>query len=433
MGFSLNDKQRVQRQLISSPSTHLLTYGGSRGGKTFGFTRAIILRALLADGSRHLISRFRFNAAKRTIRLDTFPKVMSLCFPGVPWKPKDPDGYIILPNGSEVWYGGLETPERIDKVLGAEYSTIFLNEASEIPYEVVTTLRTRLAQNVLITNGTKKGETLRLKMFYDLNPTTRNHWTYQEFIEGMDPTDKVPLEDPDDYKYMVINPKDNPHLSPAYIKSLDRLPRLQKKRFAKGEYLTEVDGSLWNSNSFARTYNAPQLDRIVIAIDPSGAADAKQTSADEIGIVPAGRSKDKFYVLDDFSMRASPTDWAKIAVTLYRRLKADCIVFESNYGGPMGEALIKSIDRNVKVRSVVATRGKHVRAEPVAAVYDEGRVYHVGTSPRYEKLEDQLMSFTAKGYMGAGSPDRADALVWAITDLMDKGEKVVGGTYEPRG
>ncbi len=147
MTFQLTAKQKAQVELASTDATHIMAYGGSRSGKTFGFVRAVLLRGL-AHKSRHAILRYRFNHIKASIILDTLPKVMELCFPGVAANCKldKTDWYYTLPNGSEIWFGGLDDKERTEKILGQEYSTLYLNECSQIPYASRNMAMTRLAQ-----------------------------------------------------------------------------------------------------------------------------------------------------------------------------------------------------------------------------------------------------------------------------------------------
>ncbi len=428
--FALTARQREQQVMMAGPATWCMTYGGARSTKTFGKCRAVATRAILAKHSRHLITRFRTNAVKRTIGADTWPKMMELCFPGVRYEYNKSEGLIKLPAyGSEIWLSGLDNPERIDKILGAEFATIFLNEASEIPWGTVEVLETRLAQNAVISEGPRRGELLRQKLYVDLNPGSKRHWTHKLFKDGVHPGDGTLLQNPEDYVSMQINPRDNPHLTPRFLLSLQRLSKLQRKRFWDGEYNGEVDGSLWSDAMFMRCSRArmPQLVRIVVAVDPSGARHAKDVTADEIGIVVAGLGTDGVvYVLGDFSLRASPALWTELVVNLYHQFSADAVVGETNYGGPLVEALVHAKDDGVRYKSVNATQGKHVRAEPVSGQYERGLVRHVGESSDYELLEDQLMQFTAAGYLGPASPDRADALVWAITELKGLGVKQVG-------
>ena len=133
-------------------------------------------------------------------------------------------------------------------------------------------------------------------------------------------------------------------------------------------------------------------------------------------IVTCGLGEDnRGYVLDDASLKGTPRQWAERAIATYDRWSANAIIVERNQGGDMVRHTLQSVRPDVPILEVTATRGKHVRAEPIAALYSMGRVSHVGT---FSQLEDQMCQMTAAGYEGNGSPDRCDALVWAITELM---------------
>jgi phage terminase large subunit-like protein len=188
------------------------------------------------------------------------------------------------------------------------------------------------------------------------------------------------------------------------------------------EVLDDVPGALWNRARLEELRwpaykSVPELTRIVVAIDP---ATTSGEDADETGIIVAGKDGGgRGYVLADRSGHYPPTEWAKAAIELYRQHKADRIVAEINNGGEMVEATLRMIDANVPFTAVHATRGKVVRAEPVAALYEQepGRVFHVGAFPT---LEDQMCGFTTDfdRKMAGFSPDRVDALVWAFSDLL---------------
>jgi phage terminase large subunit len=126
--FKLTPKQEEAQEILNGPAKHVMLAGGSRSGKTFLIVRKIIQRRLKAPGSRGVILRFRFGHVKNSIMLDTFPKVMSICFPGVPYDINQTLGYATFPGGSEQWFGGLDDKIRTEKILGTEYSDIFLNE-----------------------------------------------------------------------------------------------------------------------------------------------------------------------------------------------------------------------------------------------------------------------------------------------------------------
>lgn len=179
------------------------------------------------------------------------------------------------------------------------------------------------------------------------------------------------------------------------------------------ELLTDTPGALWTHGMIeaSRVAEAPQLSRVVIAIDPAVTA---AEGSDETGIIAAGIAESgDCYVLEDASGRYSPDAWGRKAVDLYRRHRADRIVAEVNQGGDLVESNLRLVDRNLPITKVHAARGKAVRAEPVAALYEQGKVHHVGV---FASLEDQLTDYVP-GATGSGSPDRMDALVWAITHL----------------
>ena len=180
-----------------------------------------------------------------------------------------------------------------------------------------------------------------------------------------------------------------------------------------GEILDDAPGALWRLAMFdaSRVGVAPSLRRIVVAIDP---AVTSHEGSDETGIVVAGLGHDgRAYVLEDLSGVYPAEQWARRAVEAYRRHRADRIVCEVNNGGDLVASVLRAVDKAVPVTTVRATRGKSLRAEPVAALYEQGRVSHVGSLAR---LEDQCVSWDPAG--SDRSPDRLDALVWALTDLV---------------
>lgn len=160
------------------------------------------------------------------------------------------------------------------------------------------------------------------------------------------------------------------------------------------------------------------MQRIVVAIDPAVTSGG---DADETGIIVAGLGVDGFgYVLDDLSCRLSPEGWARRAVNAYRHYRADRIIGEANNGGDLIEAVLRTVDRTVAYKKVTASRGKQVRAEPISSLYEQGKVFHVHPFP---ELEDQMCTYVPGNY--DGSPDRVDALVWALTDLLVKEQRSV--------
>lgn len=426
MSFSLTPRQEELRDLIAGRAKHALAYGGSRSGKTFGFCWALSVRANYAPGSRHAIFRRYSVAVKQSVGMDTMPKVLELAWPGLPVKWREQDGYFQFPNGAEIWLAGLDDKERVDKVLGKEFASLYFNEASEIPYQSYLVAQTRLAQSV----ETTEGKPLRLRDFVDLNPTTRQHWTYRLWIDGTRPDDDSPV-DVQDYAYLTMNPQDNLRNLPGdYIDSLAALPERQRKRFFEGVYSADDENALWTRGMFHRVQSiAPErLRRVVVAIDPASSNDP---GSDETGIVACAVGLDGYgYVLADASGRYRPEEWARKAIALYREFDADRIIAEVNNGGDMVEAVIRAQAQHVPVTKVRASRGKVTRAEPVAALYERGKVYHVG---EFRQLEDQCCAFTADFDRDAQgwSPDRVDALVWGLTDLFPSLTRKGGGKPIP--
>jgi len=216
------------------------------------------------------------------------------------------------------------------------------------------------------------------------------------------------------------------HLSPGFLTRV--VARYAGTRLGRqeldGELIEDRADGLWRREEIeaSRVAVPARLRRIVVAVDPPA---SKRSGT--CGIVAAGEADGTAYVLADASARAvRPDEWAARALRLYRDLAADALVAEVNQGGDMVETVIRSIDRGVPVTAVRATRGKWLRAEPVAALYARGQVRHAGTFP---ELEDELCDFGADGLSGGRSPDRLDALVWAVTALMlgDGGEPRVRG------
>lgn len=418
---------------------HNMLVGGSRSGKTFLAVKHVLRRALIADGGRHAIFRLRGNAVKRSIWLDTLPKVQRLCYPGLKVRPHTLDGYIETPNGSEVWIGGLDDKERAEKILGQEYATIFGNECSQIPYSSILIARTRLAQVVY----DRRGRQLIQQEILDLNPVGKSHYSYREHILGINPENRRRIEDWEadgagEWYYSFLQPQDNAaNLDPRYIESLSRAPERYRRRFYEGQYVEDVEGALWTMEGLdhARCEAIdvpPSLDRVVVGVDPSGTDGDEDKRSDDVGIVVAGRSgtgdSSTAYLLADYTCNEPPEKWGRIAVQAFREYGADRIVAEANFGGEMVKFVIDTAARSMgvvlpPVELIKASRGKAIRAEPVSVLMGHlynsewigDRVRHAG---EFIALEEEMLNFSVYGYLGPKSPNRADAYVFAMTDLM---------------
>jgi phage terminase large subunit-like protein len=220
-------------------------------------------------------------------------------------------------------------------------------------------------------------------------------------------------------KGITLDNEDN--LAPSFIRSIvgryggTRLGRQE----LNAEILDDVPGALWTRQVLddcrVKPDKVPDMARVVIGVDPSGTS-GKDDEGDAIGIAVAGRGVNgRGYVLGDFTCKLSPDGWGRRACAAYHQHDADRLVAETNFGGAMVRQVIKTVDATVAFKEVRASRGKVARAEPVAALFEQGRVSIVGGFP---ELEDEMVLMTNGGYLGEGSPNRVDALVWALTEAM---------------
>lgn len=417
--FQLTQKQHEAQTIQASDATHVMLYGGSRSGKTFQTIRAIVIRALLAPGSRHVVFRLHLNNVIASIGKQTLPDVMRLCFPKLlpHCKMNKQDWIYTLPNGSEIWLGGLDSKERTEKILGQEFVTVFLNECSQIAWHTRNMVVSRLAQNVI---NTHTKAPMRLKMFYDCNPPGKAHWTYKVFALKVSPDTRKPLANPQDYAVLQMNPIDNvSNLPQNYVTQLKDLPERDQRRFLDGLFADLNESALWTQDSLEQhrhTEPLPDLKRIIIAVDPSGCSGAEDTRSDEVGIVVVALGMDGVaYVLEDLSGRHGPKGWAQIVDSAYERHEADTVVAEINFGGAMVKEVLRAQNPYIPFRALRASHGKIARAEPISALYEQGKVRHTAL---FRELEDQLCNMTTFGYAGDKSPDRADAVVWGVHALF---------------
>jgi len=389
-------KQQEAVRLIANNRSTLLE-GGSRSGKTFVALWVTWLRAKMYPGTRHLVVRLHFNHAKQSICYDTVPALLEASGLGRETRLNKTDWFYELDNGSTIWVGGLDDKDRTEKILGNEYATIFENEASQLSYDSHETLMTRLNPP----NG------VPARNIIDYNPPHIRHWGYsifhkREFPDGRQVPDS-------DYARLLMNPTDNPYLSEDYIESLSMLSEAKRKRFLSGEYMLD-GGSLWKREWIRYDTTHHDYDRIVVGVDPAGSS-----TGDEVGVIVVGRYGDKYTVLDDFTLNGTPAQWAAAVSRAYETYKADAIVAEKNYGGDMVDYTIRSHARSARVKMVSATRGKVVRAEPISAMYEQGNVFHRQPFP---EMEDEMCMYEPGE---SDSPNRMDALVWALTELSNRG------------
>lgn len=215
---------------------------------------------------------------------------MSICFPDLPVKWNKTDYYITLPNGSEIWLAGLDD-SRVEKILGMEFSTIYFNEASELDYQPMQTVISRLAQK----NNLKK------KIFFDFNPPNKTHWSYWLFIKKLDPIDDEPLDNADEYGYLLINPKDNlENIDPEYLKILERMPQADRERFLEGKFSDNSDGQAYYS--FNREIHVKEIKRTQGQVFVGMDFNVQPMTAVVCQVV-----NNKFYIFDEVYLNNSDT------------------------------------------------------------------------------------------------------------------------------
>jgi phage terminase large subunit-like protein len=298
---------------------------------------------------------------------------------------------LVWPNGAIVTAFSAEEPERLR---GPQHDAAWCDELAAWPYEeawdnLMLGLRLGTDPRCVVTTTPRPVKLLR-RLLADDEAVMVTHGATRENAR---------------------------HLAPAFLDTIVR--RYEGTRLGRqeleAELLDDTPGALWARALFeregARVAVAPSLRRVVVALDP---AMTSGEEADETGIVVAGLGHDsQGYVLADLSGRMAPHRWAVLALDAYRDYKADRIVGEVNNGGDLVAATLRAIDAGAAFKEVRASRGKLARAEPVAALYERGQVHHVGTFPA---LEDQMCGYS--GARGIASPDRLDALVWALSELM---------------
>lgn len=429
--LTLTPKQLEAKKLAQSKARFILFRGGSRSGKSFAICYFILLRALVAPGTRHGIFRHTAVDVRRTLFDLTFKDMMNKAFPGL-WdrlkeerKINDTEMTIELPNGSIIMFDGLDDNARQDRILGNEYATVFVNEISQFKqFDIMQKLIGRLSQEGAIE---ATGKLMAPKLFLDCNPTTKRHWSFKAFIEGLNPISGEAWPRQSEWAEIQMNPVDNTaNISSTYLADLENLSARDRKRFLDGEWQADNDNALflpewWNGDGKHRRLkpwtpkDAEHLKRIVVAVDPSGSS---KPGADETGIVVAGMDDEgHLYVLQDCSKRMSPPEWGRAAMDALDFWGADYIVAEKDYGAEMVANTIRTSTNRVALIKPVGTKGrsKETRANPVAALYEQARISHCGT---FEKLEGQLEDFHLDWNRNKdGSPDRLDALVWAITEM----------------
>jgi hypothetical protein len=379
-----------------TPKRYKAAYGGRGSGKSHFFAEEIVDAAVRRPGLRAVCVREVQKSLKESAKRLIEDKITAHgVWPLFGGKPRN--DHITTPGGGVILFQGMQD-HTADSIKSLEGFDIAWTEEAQTMSD--------LSLEFLRPTIRKPGS----ELWFSWNPRSAMD-AVDQFFRGLQP--------PDNAVIAKVNFNDNPFF-PAELEA-ERLhdKATKRDRYAHiwlGEYEPMAIGAIWDRQTIHanRRREAPELSRIVVAVDPAISA---EIGSDENGIVAVGMGSEdqRGYVLDDASIKGTPRQWAERAIATYDLWDADAIVVERNQGGDMVKHTLKSVRDDVPVIEVVATRGKHVRAEPIAALYSMGRISHVGTFP---KLEDQMCQMTAGGYEGNGSPDRCDALVWAITQLM---------------
>lgn len=397
--FTLTPKQKEGLEILALPeATNVAFAGGSRSGKTLLFCYSMVVRALKCPGSRHAAVRNIARDARAKLGIDTLPALHGMI--GIAPTYDKTAGRFTYAGGSSLDLLGLDDAgDRHSRVLGAGYSTILFDECSEVPFESVVVARTRLADK----------NTLVKRAFYSFNPPTRNHYLHKLFVEKIDPIDRRPLPNPQNYFLFFMNPSDNvQNLDEGYLKSLDGLPERQRIRFRDGLFGSPMEGVLWrrewiDGNRVSKI--SEDVEDVVVGVDPACGG------SNSTGIVAVARgSSGHLYILADRTSRGTPAEWSLCVVTLAKEVGASRVVAEGNQGGAMVSEVIRHANPALTVEMVHAGASKQVRAEPVAALAERGFLHHVG---QLVELEDEMLSWAP----GQTSPDRMDAAVHACAAL----------------
>lgn len=376
-----------------------LLEAGRGAGKTEACSRYFAAYMRAHPGTRGRIIAPTFGDAVEACI--TGPSGLKAIDPEVTWHPSEGGGSKVRwPNGSEALVLGTPTPRDVDRLRAGGNRHIDWWE--------------ELAANPMIRGVQKIGDSWENNA-WDQAQMGLRLGEHPHAIASTTPRMSQKYKSIRELKGAVLSKAtidDNPHTNPEWRDSMKALyggTRLGKQELV-GELLEDVEGALWKQTMLQHVAEVPEMRRVVVGVDPSGSS----TGAD-CGIVVAGIShQGQFYVLADYSLQGSPSQWAHAVVDAYETYEADRVVVERNFGGDMVKHTLSTVAPNLPVKEVNASRGKQVRAEPIVGLYEQERVMHSG---EFAKLEDQMITWVP----GEGpSPDRVDALVWAVTALFRK-------------
>ncbi|MDY0039815.1 MAG: hypothetical protein RBS57_05840 [Desulforhabdus sp.] len=390
-------KHKIQQEFINCTAKRIMIRAGRRGGKTTGVANRAVKRFL--EGKRILY------AAPTAGQVETFWATIKRLL-------ADPIRHgILYKNETERYIERPGTEQRIKAKTAWNADSFRGDYADELIFDEYQLMNEdvwdKVGAPMLLDNDGDAIFIYTPPSLHSRSVSKANdkHHAAKMFIIFQ----KKEKKDPGRYRTFHFTSHDNPYISGEALAEISSdMTQLSYRMEILAEDVNEAPGGLWNRKIIenARVLEAPSLERIVVAVDPSATS-----AGDDAGIIVAGRCGDDGYVLADETIQGSPLTWAKAAIAAYHQHKADRTVAESNNGGEMVELVLRQVDPDVPVTLVSASRDKHTRAEPIAALYEQGRIHHVGS---FSALEDEMCLWIP----GDRSPNRMDALVWALTELM---------------
>lgn len=438
-GFN-EDQWEAYRLATTAGNKFHLFYGGAGSGKSWLIMFIVLLRAYRAKNTRHAIYRLTRNSCEQTLFSKTLFEVLDQGFPGLREQIEARNGFsyskliVTLPNGSEIYFNGLDE-NRTSKILGDEFNTVWLNECNEdgLGYTQVSTLMSRLRMR----SETEDGKLLKNKMFFDCNPRFYSDWEYKAFKLHINPDDGDAMPRSHQWVSQKLRTQANlNNLSPDYVEDMETMGAGARRRYLEGEWSDENSNALFTETMFKdnriprpQEYDTPErirdyleleginLVRTTVAVDPAKTHDTK---SDLSGITVQALADDgHVYVLADYSMKETPVTVCETIRAAYEAWGAVRIVVESNAAGTWLDSTLQLVWPTAPaLKNIAATKqtgNKTERAEPVAAQYERGIVHHVGT---HKELEMQMCDWGSPASRRK-SPDRMDAVVWGITELLD--------------
>ncbi len=389
---------------IFRPARYKVFYGGRGSAKSWSIARALVI--LAATKTVRVLCAREFQASiEESVHKLLGTQIELLGLQGA-FDVKQ-RSIVCTITGSEFIFEGIRL--NVQKIKSMEGVDIcWVEEAQVVP---------EASWAILVPTIRKAGS----EIWVTFNPDLETDATYQRFV-ALPQRDSIVVK---------IDHHDNPWFPEELRAEMDNLKGRDFSSYLnvwQGECRSQVSNPLWTKDTIdgcrlpawasedERAALVRSFQRIVIAVDPSGCSGKDDERSDEIGIAVAGLGHDGIgRVVADVSGKYSPNEWASVVAKAYTDWKADRVVAEKNFGGAMVESTLRTAAPNLPVRMVDASKGKVQRAEPIAALYEQGKVKHIGYFP---ELERQMLQFSTSGYKGAKSPDRADAAVWALTDLM---------------